>query len=138
VSNTCNTNVAQQANIMITLPTGITAFGFDLADTNSGQPLGTQDTYLVTDSNGGSILITPTSFGTYAFVGFNTGSASSFISSVTITRETVSPNGEPAINNFEFGPVTPAAQTPEPSAIVLLGTGLLTIAGGIRRRMRKQ
>jgi hypothetical protein len=127
----CNTNIAQDS-LMLTLPAGTQAIGFDIADANSGAPAGTQDIYKITDSNGSVITSTLTNFGGFSFVGFGVGPGNTSITSVTITRLTVTPNGEAVIDNVSFSPNAP---TPEPSTLSLAGAGLFAAGSALRRRL---
>jgi hypothetical protein len=68
----------------------------------------------------------PTSADTESFTIANAGNYSFMIEYTEI-------NGAPAVLNAPFAAVP--AQTPEPSSIVLLGSGLLAAAGVIRRRI---
>jgi hypothetical protein len=131
----CNLNQSSVPNLELFLPAGTTAIGFDIADANSGAPSGAQDTYLLTDSNGSTITVTPTAFGSFTFVGFSIGGTNTSIGSVTIERLTITPNGEPVIDNAQFAPPAP---TPEPSTLSLAGMGLLTAGGFLRRRLGRE
>jgi PEP-CTERM motif len=124
----CDTNQAMIVSLLLSLPPGTTAIGFDLADSNSGQPLGTQDTYLVCDSNGTCVSVTPPNFGSFAFIGFQISGSSTSISSVTIERLTSFPNGQALIDNVSVAP------TPEPGTLALFGSGLLGVGSLLRRR----
>ena len=42
--------------------------------------------------------------------------------------------GRTTLNEEVFGNITPMAVSPEPSSLVLLGTGVLAVAGALRRR----
>ncbi len=131
-------NTAGEINIRISLPSNTTVVGFDIKSSlsNGGvSPNTSSDTYLVQLSNGQAMAVTPTNFNGFSFVGF-ASDPGVFITSLTITRLTASPNGEPVIDNITFGPGAPTA-TPEPATMVLLGTGLAGLATAARKR-RKQ
>ena len=107
-------------NLIITLLPNTTALTFALKDVNQGLPTGVQDSYQITLSDGSSTVVTPASFGSYAFVGFK---STNVITTVTIERLTASPNGAPAVEDFASNGLQPAT-TPEPSAAALLSTAL--------------
>lgn len=130
---TSNTNVAQfnVDNILITPPTGTRAFGFDLKSSNAalaGQAAaGTYEIYV----NGTlAATVAVPIFTGFSFVGFTSDVD---ITSVAIRALT---GGDPVIDNVSFSGAAPAAETPEPATLVLLGTGLAGGASVARRRRR--
>ncbi len=111
-------------NLIISLPTGTTELGFDLANANNGP--GSFQIYV----NGALFNTVATSFGSFSFVGFSDPMG---IMSVAIRALA---GGEPVLDNFSFGPAAPTA-TPEPATMLLLGTGLAGLAAAARRRRQQ-
>ncbi|HEX8069576.1 MAG TPA: PEP-CTERM sorting domain-containing protein [Pyrinomonadaceae bacterium] len=127
-------NFAQSAtspifNLMISLPTGTTTVGFDIANSNNGAAV--YDIYV----NGAFFQSVATTFGSFSFVGFSdlTG-----INSIGIARSLASLSGDPVLDNFTFGPAAAPTETPEPATLALLGTGLAGLAAFARRRRARR
>jgi hypothetical protein len=115
--------------IAISLP-GSTAIGFTV-----GGVFGDPATITVTLSDGTTEILTPTSgnyitAGTLDFVGFTSVTPITSLSIVFLPEDAQFG----AIDNFEYGTAAVSA-VPEPSNVVLLGSGLMASAGALRRRI---
>jgi hypothetical protein len=117
-----DSSVESYGDMTITLPGAFDSFAFTF---NSDH------IFVVTLSNGSSFTVNA---GTGQFFGVT---SSSTFNSVTISAPgqlenvgTVSYGTDPPITNV-------AIQTPEPSSLLMLGSGLMATAGFVRRRLKK-
>ena len=118
-----NADFQQPDVITVTLPS-VTAVGFDF-----GGLFGATGPYLATLSDGFSTSLSSSGSAAsdnLSFVGFT---SSTPLTSITLTLPDAPEYN--AIDNFVY-----ASAVPEPGTLVLLATGLLGVAGGIRRRLQ--
>jgi hypothetical protein len=118
-----NADFQQPDVITVTLPS-VTAVGFDF-----GGLFGATGPYLVTLSDGFSTSLSSSGSAAsdnLSFVGFT---SSTPLTSITLTLPDAPEYN--AIDNFVY-----ASAVPEPGTLGLLATGLLGVAGGIRRRLQ--
>ena len=100
-----------------------------------------QDTITFSDGTSQTINVpgvgTDNSDGALDFVGFT--DAGKLISSVTINAGPSPASGADAIgiDDVRYQTVPAVAATPEPGSLFLVGTGALTMAGVLRRKLRK-
>jgi hypothetical protein len=115
------------AFIEVTLPTGITALGADIMTTNpDGQ------SFDVVLSTGQVFSVTTPFRPERGFFGLTSDVA------IASIRFTVAPGpirGIPLMDNFTSGQAQ-TAPVPEPSTLILLGTGLAGIAAQVKRRRK--
>lgn len=110
--------------VTITLPGSYTAVGFDFGSLFSGGA-----TFDVTLGGIGTLTVSSTGSTQDGVLGF-----AGFISTTSFNTVTLSMPDAPsydAVDNFSYG----GAAIPEPASIALLGSGLLGIAGILRRRL---
>lgn len=116
------------------LPTDTMTFVFPTAITAFGVSINTFDTttggYTATDEHGDVIL---SSFD--PFPGFSTGEFVGFTSTEGFTSVTIAAPGGMAftLDDLAYGGST--SPTPEPGSLLLLGSGVVGLAGIVRRRL---
>jgi hypothetical protein len=115
-------------NIEITLPTGTTAAGFDIKNSNTSAGSQTGGSYNIFVNGTFVANVTNTTYTSFGFFGVN-GLDPGLTNVIAIRAVPVGPlsPGEPVIDNFTFGPVTPSpTPTPTPTPTPCHGSGCPT------------
>ena len=115
-------------NVQITLALGMQTVGFDLKNGNTaagGTLNGSYEIFVNGVLLGNANNLAYTTFGFVMITGLDPN-----IANVIGIRATA--GGEPVIDNFSYSP--DQAAIPEPTSMVLLGTGLIGVASAVRKR----
>jgi hypothetical protein len=112
------------SDLLITLPSAVTALGFDFASLYVG------DTATITLSDGSVQTVALSGDTQLAFFGVT---APGGINSVDIS---LAPGTyDVVVPDFSYGTANTTPPVPEPSSFLLLGSGLVSLAGMVRRRI---
>ncbi|HEY0100382.1 MAG TPA: PEP-CTERM sorting domain-containing protein [Pyrinomonadaceae bacterium] len=128
VSNSNTPGQFNVDNIVITLPGGTHAVGFDLKCGNATQVPGVcAGEYAIYVNGALATTVSSNQFNSFSFIGFT---AAEEISTIAIRALS---GGQPIVDNFS---TDAAATVPEPTTMVLFGTGLAGVASFARKRRR--
>jgi hypothetical protein len=114
------------ADFSISLPSSVTALGFDFGALYVGS------TATITLSDGTVQTVTVPASTSLAFFGVT---APGGIDSLDITLPGSSTTYGLAVADFSYGSTNTTPPVPEPSSLLLLGSGLVGLAGMVRRKI---
>jgi hypothetical protein len=116
-------DITGRASLLVTLPSGVTAFGSDIMSFNAyASP------FNISLSTGQTFNLNSLNYPNRKFVGFTSDTA---ITSISFTATA----GNTLLDNFRFGTASPAAATSVPEPFTVIGT---LVGGTTALRMRKK
>jgi hypothetical protein len=128
--------IASSSMLNITPLANTTAFAFGIAPSSDvtlapGATTTGQYRVTVTTSTGASeeVVVNSNVYGSFSFIGFTTSNGE-YITSITVSTLA---GGTPVIDNVQFNG-TSAEPVPEPTTMLLFGTGIAGLASAARRR----
>lgn len=131
VSNTNAPGQFNVDNIVITMPVGTRAVGFDIKCGSSTQVPGMcAGSYEIYVNGTLASTVASTQFNSFEFFGYT-----SDVDITSIAIRALS-GGEPIIDNFSYNASAAPEPVPEPATIALFGTGLAGLASFVRKRRR--